>query len=163
MGIDTNSERLAECAENAELNGAAMELKNQDILKWRTTRTFDLVMTNPPYFSGTPAAHGAHHNADLAKWTNACLARVRPRGYFCTIVDAAAAATIISAMTPKCGDIHILPLFGAKNTAERVLISGRLGIKTGATLHAGLKMNDERVLRDGLTIHDLLATLGSNV
>lgn len=158
-GVDISPEMLAECGANAELNGRAIELIKADITTWRTNRTFDLVFTNPPYFKGTPAKHNAHHNADLGQWTRKCLARVKPRGTFVIIVDAAAAATIVAQMAEKCGDIEIMPLFGARKTAERVLLRGRLGTRGPTLIHAGLSMNTEAVLRDGLTIGAALATL----
>lgn len=158
-GLDISPEMLAECGANAELNGRAIELIKADITTWRTNRTFDLVITNPPYFKGTPAKHNAHHNADLGLWTRKCLARVKPRGTFVIVVDAAAAATIIAQMAEKCGDIEIMPLFGARKTAERVLLRGRLGTHGPTLIHAGLSMNTEAVLRDGLTIAAALSTL----
>jgi tRNA1(Val) A37 N6-methylase TrmN6 len=118
-----------------------------------------LVITNPPYFKGTPAKHNAHHNINIYEWTQKCARRVRPRGYFCTIVDTSVVADIISALTPNFGDITIFPLFGSKNTAERVLISARLGVKGGSRLFSGLSMNCDLVLRDGLTIWMALAKL----
>lgn len=158
-GVDTSQQMLAECAANAELNNRAIELINTDITTWRTDRTFDLVITNPPYFQGTPAKHNAHHNADITQWTRAALRRVKPRGRFCTIVDAACVGDVIAALNGVCGDITVFPLFGAKKTAERVLVGARKGVKGGTTLHAGLPMNYEPVLRDGLTIADALARL----
>ena len=158
-GIDISPEMLAECARNAALNNHDVELINADITTWRTARTFDAVITNPPYFRGTPAKHNAHHNADLALWTRKCIARVRPRGYFCTIVSADRISDVIAEMNHHCGDITIIPLFGAKQTAERVLLRGRIGTRGASILHSGLPMNYDPVLRDGLTISDTLATL----
>ena len=158
-GLDTSPEMLQDCAINAELNNVSVELINSDILSWRTNRTFDVVITNPPYFRGTPAKHNAHHNADLTMWTRKSIARVRPRGYFCTIVASDRLDEVISEMHRHCGDITIFPLFGSKNTAERVLLRGRVGTRGGATLHIGLPMNYAPILRDGLTIADTLATL----
>ncbi len=158
-GIDTSVDMLRECEQNAILNNATIETIEQDITTWRTNRTFDLVLTNPPYFNGTPAKHNAHHNADLRTWISRCIARVRPMGTFCIITDATTIALVISAMSHKLGDITIFPLFGAKNTAERVLISGKLGTKGISILHNGLSMNYEPVLRNGLTIADTLSTL----
>lgn len=158
-GLDVSPEMLVECGANAELNGRAVELIKADITTWRTNRTFDLVITNPPYFKGTPAKHNAHHNADLALWTRKCLARVKPRGTFVIVVDAAAAATIVAQMAEKCGDIEIMPLFGARKTAERVLLRGRLGTRGPTLIHASLSMNTDAVLRDGLTIAAALSTL----
>ncbi len=158
-GIDISDQMLNDCAQNALLNDRTIELIQSDIMSWRTARTFDMVVSNPPYFHGTPAKHNAHHNADLGTWTQKCVARVKPRGYFITIVDAAVMSTVISAMTHACGDIYVLPLFGRAHTAERVLIRGRVGTHGGTTLHRGLPMNCDAVLRDGLTIDAALARL----
>lgn len=158
-GIDTSDKMLSACRENAELNGANVELINADINIWRTTRTFDLVITNPPYFNGTPAKHNAHHNVDLGTWVARCIARVRPMGTFCIITDATTIACVIAEMSKKLGDITILPLFGARNVAERVLISGRLGSRGISVMNRGLPMNYDPVLRDGLTITDVLSKL----
>lgn len=158
-GIDVSPDMLDACQDNAKLNGFDIELITADILTWRTNRTFDLVVTNPPYFSGTPAKHNAHHNADLTEWIARCVARVRPMGTLCVITDATTVANVVAQMNKKLGDIHIFPLFGAKNTAERVLISGRLGTRGGTVLHQGLPMNYAPILRDGLTIADVLSRI----
>ncbi len=158
-GLDTSTEMLDACRQNAELNGVALELINDDITTWRTQRTFDLVITNPPYFNGTPAHHNAHHNANLGLWVAKCIARVRPMGTFCIITDAATFGITVGEMAKKLGDITVLPLFGAKNTAERVLISGRLGTRGISVIHRGLSMNTDAILRDGLTIADILSRL----
>lgn len=158
-GIDTSDKMLDACRENAELNGANIDLILADITTWRTDKTFDLVVTNPPYFNGTPARHNAHHNADLKTWVARCVARVRPMGTFCIITDAATVGTVIAEMAKKLGDITIIPLFGARDVAERVLVSGRMGSRGVSVLHRGLPMNYEPVLRDGLTIADTLSKL----
>ncbi len=159
-GLDVSDEMLIACTENMQLNNVNIKLLNQDILTWKTTSTYDVVVSNPPYFKGTPARHNAHHNVDLVAWCRACLRRVRPQGWFCTIVDAGALADVVSVMNKVCGDINIMPLYGAKMVAERVLIRGRVGSKAPTILHQGLKMNYEPVLRDGLTIAKALGTLG---
>ena len=160
-GLDIAPEMLDTCAKNAELNGFEFELLNQDILKWSTPRTFDLVVSNPPYFQGTPtrANPAAHHNANLDTWIRRCVARVKPRGYFCTIVDAGCVANVITVMAKTMGDITVIPLFGAKKIAERVLIRGRVGTRGPSTLHFGLPMNYEPVLRNGLTLGKILGTM----
>ena len=159
VGIDNSPEMLQECHKNILLNDKEIELIKEDILNWRTDRTFDLVITNPPYFTGTPAHHNAHHNVDLGRWVARCMARLRPMGTFCIITDATTIATVLPEMTKKLADINIFPLFGAKNTAERVLISGRLGTRGTSKIHRGLSMNYEPILRDGLTIADALSKI----
>lgn len=158
-GIDISPEMLAECAINAKLNDRNIDLINADITTWHPNLTFDMVISNPPYFQGTPAHHNAHHNADLNLWTRNCMARIRPGGIFVTIIDAAVGAKVIGQMTQKCGNIEIFPLFGAHRCAERILLRGRLGSRSPTILHAGLSMNTDAVLRDGLTINAVLSML----
>ena len=159
VGIDISQKMLDECAKNTELNDKNVELINADIMTWRTNRTFDLVITNPPYFHGTPAQHNAHHNTDIKKWMAHSVARVRPRGTICTIVDAAALADVVATLAKMCGDITIIPLFSKRDTAERVLVRARLGTRGGSVLHRGMDINCEIVLRDGLTIDEALAKM----
>lgn len=155
--IDVSDEMLAAAKKNFELNGKNAEFINADILSWKTNKTFDLVITNPPYFRGMPAAHNAHHNANLTLWTRKCIARVRPNGTFATIVDSATAATVIAEMSAHCGDVKILPLFSNKNTAERVLLSARVGRAPHTTIFSGLPMNCDAVLRDGCATNDIIS------
>lgn len=155
--IDISPAMITAASENFALNNQTAEFINTDITTWRTSRAFDLVITNPPYFNGTPATHNAHHNADLVQWTRRCIARVKPGGMFATIVDAARAGTVISEMTRHCGDLRIMPLFSKKNTAERVLLSARLGRGAQTKMYSGLDMNNQEVLRDGKSIWDILA------
>ena len=159
VGIDVSQEMLDNCTKNAELNDKSIELINADILSWRTTRTFDLVITNPPYFRGTPAQHNAHHNTDIKSWIKRATARVKPYGTICTIVDSMALSDVIGVLSGTCGDITIFPLFSKKNTAERVLISARVGSHGGTKVYRGLNMNCDLVLRDGLTIAATLSKL----
>lgn len=158
-GIDISDEMLSACTENAKINNREIELINTDITKWKTDRTFDLVITNPPYFTGSPAKHNAHHNTDLTIWTEKCLSRIHPGGYFCTIIDAAVLSKMIAAIEKKCGNITIIPLFSSKNTAERVIITAKLGSKGKTTLNTGFPMNYDKILRDGLTINRILTTI----
>jgi len=159
-GIDISDEMLEICEKNAELNNKKIKLMNQDILKWSTPERFDLVITNPPYFFGTPAKHNAHHNTDLANWIKRAGARVAPNGYFCTIVDANCFDLVASCLHDKSfGEIQILPLFSNKPTAERILVRARNGCRTGTTVHRDMDINNEAILRDGLTIDALLSTL----
>lgn len=154
--LDISQDMLGAAAKNFALNNQVAEFINADILSWRTKRTFDLVITNPPYFRGTPAMHNAHHNADLGEWTRRCIARVKPNGMFATIIDAKMLGVIVANMAAHCGDIKILPLFSKKTTAERVLVSGRVGSRTGTTIFTGISINCDKILRDGLSVQQLM-------
>ena len=159
-GLDVSTDMLDACKKNMILNDKNFDLLNQDILTWSTTKRFDLVITNPPYFKGTPAHHNAHHNADITNWIKHCCARVNSNGHICIIVDTLCTDKIIAVLNSKhFGDIQIFPLFGAKNTAERVIIRAKQGSKAGTIIYGGTSMNNKAILRDGLTIDALLATL----
>lgn len=163
-GIDISEEMLSACRKNIELNNCNDRIcvSNTDIFNWSTTELFDAVITNPPYFQGTPAKHNAHHNTDITQWTKKSLARVKSNGFFCTIVDTQVADKVIAVLCDKhLGDIKIFPLFSTKNSAERVLIRGRKGVSTGTTIYRGSPMNNDQILRSGLTIESLLTTLES--
>jgi len=155
--LDISPDMLAAAEQNFVLNQVNAEFINTDILSWRTAQTFDAVITNPPYFHGMPAKHNAHHNADLAAWTKKCIARVKPNGIFATIVDAAETATVLAEIAHHCGSIQILPLFSNKNSAERVLLSGRVGQSPKTKLMQGLLMNNDCILRDGKSVKDVLS------
>ena len=140
-GIDIDPEMLDICQQNAELNNTQIETVLQDIITWSTPRTFDLVITNPPYFRRS-------------------IARVRPHGYFCTIIDAARLGECMSAIGKNCGSITIIPLFGAnQEIAERVLVRCRICDHGPTVLHRGLHMNNNAILRDGLTINKILSKI----
>jgi tRNA1(Val) A37 N6-methylase TrmN6 len=157
MTVLDNSQVMLDAAQdNFALNNQVAKFVNADITTWKTSETFDLVITNPPYFKGTPAIHNAHHNADLIAWVRRCIARVRPNGTFIIIVDATEMANILAEMNRHhCGGFHILPLFSNKNVAERVLISCRLGHAPRSTLHQGLHMNCNEILRSGLSVSEV--------
>jgi tRNA1(Val) A37 N6-methylase TrmN6 len=152
-GIDISETMLSECAENAALNNRKIELIQGDILTWKTERTFDVVMTNPPYFKGTPRAgcECVHHNVNLAEWTRAALRRVRPHGYFYIITDAAASSEITAALIAgKAGDIEVIPLFskiGKDKVAERSIVRARLGTNGGTKIWSGLTIDNEKILK----------------
>jgi len=159
-GLDIADDMLKVCQVNCNINNISIDLLHEDINKWSTQQTYDCVVTNPPYFYGTPAKHNAHHNIDIAKWVDKASARVKPSGFFCIIIDVLLLDKVLAVLSNKhFGNIQILPLYGSKKMAERVLIRAKQGVKTGVSLYRGVSMNTDSVLRDGLTIDALLATL----
>ena len=138
-GIDMSDKMLADASRNARLNGRDIELLKRDIFDWKTTRQFDFVVTNPPYFSGTPRRDNAHHNVDIYGWTSACVKRLRARGVFYCIVSTGVMDKVIAALSNgKCGGITVRVA-----PSDRVIISGRLGVKTGAKLLIDLCSNNK--------------------
>ncbi|MCQ2574927.1 MAG: methyltransferase [Alphaproteobacteria bacterium] len=162
VGIDVSKEMLESCEKNCKLNSLKIDLVHNDLNKWSTQQVFDCVVTNPPYFYGTPAKHKAHHNIDIIQWIDKSTARVKPSGFFCTIVDSLLLDKVLYVLSKKhFGNIQIFPLFSKKICSERVLLRAKQGVKTGVSLYRGFNMNNESILRDGLTIDALLSTLSS--
>ena len=77
------------------------------------------------------------------------------RGHCCIITDAQTIDIVIAAMKPACGDVTIFPLFGTRHTAERVLISGRVGVRGGATEHIPVAGCAFAIAVGGIQIHML--------
>jgi tRNA1Val (adenine37-N6)-methyltransferase len=133
-GVDLSEEMVSRAWINAVLNKREIDLIQADILTWRTKSQFDVVVTNPPFFAGTPKKSGAHHNADIYKWTAAAAKRLRARGFIYIIVPPGALDKVVAALyDSKCGEITIRPIETSKGI-ERVVISGRLGVKSPARL-----------------------------
>jgi tRNA1(Val) A37 N6-methylase TrmN6 len=133
-GIDVSARMLADADENAKLNNREIELIGADIFNWKTNRLFDCVVTNPPYFSGTPRNDNAHHNIDIYEWVRACVRRLRARGMFFSIVAPDVLDKVIAALyNSKCGKIELHPI-ATSSGIERVIISARLGVKTPASI-----------------------------
>ena len=134
-GIDISDRMLTNTWANALANARDIDVQMADILDWKTDAQFDIVVTNPPYFSGTPREDGAHHNADIYEWTRACVKRLTPRGMFYTIVAPDVLDQVVAAMYDgKLGGITLKPIVTKHDNIERVVISGRLNVKTPARI-----------------------------
>ena len=112
--------------------------------------TFDHVITNPPFHKDKNSApqqshkHSAHQESmALGDWIDACLRRVKPRGYFYMIHHAGRLPDILTSLT-ACGDITILPIAPRLGRdANRVLIRARKGAKGAGRLCSPLVIHQE--------------------
>jgi len=131
---------------------------------------FDIVLTNPPYGDagtappneGLAVAH-MEGEADIAAWTKACLACLRPKGRLVMIHRADRLSEILAALrAADAGDIRILPIFPkAGEPARRVIIDAGKGRRSPDTLLPGLVLHEadgkythlaDAVLRDGAAL-----------
>ncbi len=170
-GIDISEEMLKDAKANMELNNREMELEQLDIFKWKTPQTFDVVMTNPPFFFGTKSSDDkkavAHALEDMERWIRQSVKKVRPRGYFYCITDSGNMANVIGILShQKMGGIQILPIASFENKpAERVIISARQCVKSPSILYSPLVIHNSdkiyteqanAILREGKSISELL-------
>lgn len=130
--------------------------------------TFDHVMTNPPFLPAgrgtvSPAAgrEAAHvETLALTAWVEACLKRLRSKGWLTLIQRADRLDELCAALAGKAGDLSILPIWPRVDSpsARRVLLRARKGSLGPARLLRGLVLHERNgdytaeasaVLRDG--------------
>ena len=142
VGLEREPELLAIARLNFAGDGQPerLELVAGDLFAPPTQLTavaFDQVMTNPPFHASgsatpprTPTGRAAHvTESDLALWIQACLARLRPRGWLTLIHRADQLDVILAALVGRAGDIKLCPVWpDADTAARRVIVSAR---KTG--------------------------------
>lgn len=171
-------EKDAGAAEIGRLNAAGNALESRvDIvtgdlaaLPAHLRRSFDHVMSNPPYLPeslGTlppdPGRQTAHvESLALGAWITACLRRLRPGGWLTLIQRADRLAELVASLHGPAGDVTIWPLWPrAGVAARRAIVLARKGSRSPARLMAGLVLHAadgsftpeaEAVLRHGAAI-----------
>ncbi len=131
---------------------------------------FDHVMTNPPYLSVEAAdappdqskRRATVDDLGVEAWIDAALKFLKPRGRLTLIHRADRLDELIVAMSPRLGEIAVIPLWPkAGEAARRVILRARKGAKSPAKLAAGLVLHKEdggftdaadAVLRDGAAL-----------
>ncbi|MEO0342866.1 MAG: methyltransferase [Pseudomonadota bacterium] len=162
----------------ARLNlGEAARVVEADILSLPTaitTKTFDHVMMNPPFYrhkdtDAHPLKSTAHfEETPLSEWIDAARRRLRPGGWLWAIHRAERLADFLTHMT-GFGDISILPIAARQGrAAKRILIGARKASSGPSRLISPFVMHDgnfhkddgddysanaRAVLREGAPIH----------
>lgn len=153
----TGLEKDTEAARIARLNVAANGLAERvQIISGDAAdppaeirRSFDLVMSNPPYLSDRAGTlpdisrRPAHvESLDLATWVAACLRRLHTGGWVTLIQRADRLADLVSALHAGAGDVTVWPLWPrAGVAARRVVVLARKGARGPARLAAGLVLH----------------------
>ena len=113
-------------------------------------QVFDHVITNPPFFEASDTvapndqskAHAHVTDYALADWITQSLKRLKQGGYFYIIMRAERLDEILSALSPSCGEIRILPIVArAGQPAKRVIIRARKTSKAPLKLLAPFVMH----------------------
>jgi len=115
-------------------------------------RSFDHILTNPPYLAeseGRSPADPSRRAAAMsdiapAEWVGACLKRLKPGGRLAIIHRADRLPELLAALEGPAGAIEIIPLWPrAGEAARRVILRARKGARTPAALAAGLVLHVE--------------------
>ena len=149
---------------SAKLSGLAEQINFitadlTELPKNREFREFDHVMTNPPYMeagrgrvppdkSKARATVESHVGLDL--WISHCLRMTRSRGTFTIIHRADRLEHIMASITGILGHIIVYPLWPNQINSEhkepisanRVIVSGRKGVKTPGIISSGMIIHD---------------------
>ena len=150
-GIERQADYAALALRNAAENGIALRVVTGDLARMPAelrSAAFDHVIANPPFFAaGTPApdpgrAGARHEDTPLSIWVDAGLRRLRPGGRMVLIQRADRLAETLVALSPRAGDIAILPLAArVGRDAGRVLIGARKGARGPLRLRAPLVLH----------------------
>ena len=178
-GLEIQPESFALAKENAALNHkeASINFILCDIAnptKEIKDKTFDFVITNPPYATEKPQSPTknkaiANHEstaANLEKWLDFCIKRLKPKGTLALIHKAERLDDIITLLQRRLGKITIYPLYPMEGKpASRIIITGVKNSRTRLSLMQGLILHQadstptreaEQILRLGHTLESVL-------
>ncbi len=113
-------------------------------------KSFDQVMTNPPFFEGTmisPHALKAKANhpssVSFEAWIDFCIKRLKSFGTLTLIIPPQRLPSFLKMCEGRLGDLHIYPLWQRTETpAKRLLIQGVKDRKTPLKLLSGLVLHE---------------------
>jgi tRNA1Val (adenine37-N6)-methyltransferase len=141
--------------QNAARNNLVLEVIEGDAARMpdeMRARSFDHVITNPPFFEAEaglktddPGRDRAFRESmSLDRWIDAGLRRLRPGGEFLLIHRSERLTDILQALSSRCGAIRILPLTARRGRdAKRVIVLAKKGSR------APLRLLDPFVIHEG--------------
>lgn len=155
----TGVERFAELADLARANltenalvGEVVEGDVADLPPALRARSFDHVMTNPPFFdraAGSAATHpsreaGRGETVDLSTWLDTGLRRLKPGGTLSVVNRIERLPDCLAALGARVGTMRLLPLAPRQGRpAKLFVLNGKKGGRGGLrllpplVLHAG--------------------------
>lgn len=185
VGVDLQAELCELARSNAARNGIAADIVEADIVRLPAdlrARSFDHVLTNPPFFQRTEGHEarlpgretGRGETVALSQWIDAAIRRLKPGGCLTVVQRASRLPHLLAACNTRVGDVTVRPLIPRPGrAAETVLLTARKGARgpfslySPVCLHQGNRHEGDRddytalaksVLRDGLSLEDALLT-----
>ncbi len=161
-GVEGQSDLVALARRNLDANGVSGEIVQADIRDLPgdlRDRSFDHVMTNPPFFdrnagSVAPDAgreRGRGETVGLAEWLDICLRRLAPAGRLTLINRIERLPDCLSALEGRAGDVVVQPLQPREGRRAKLFVLGaRKGAKGPFRLNSSLILHiGDRHERDG--------------
>jgi tRNA1(Val) A37 N6-methylase TrmN6 len=158
--LEKNPDAAALARQNVAANGLAAHVRvfEADLFDFQARKTAglveaaDLVVTNPPFLKpggsrpSPDASRAMAHvlgEGGIAKWLQASLALLKPRGMLIAIHRADALEDLLAALAGRLGGLEILPIFPKRDEkATRLVLRGRKGGKAPLSLLPGLVLHD---------------------
>jgi len=181
VGLEKQTDLILQASHNISLNSQEdrFELVEGDLFDMPSlvkNRSFDYVVTNPPFYQGEQAEKHFKKTAhseqfDLSDWITESVKRVKARGYFAIIHQAERLDDILATLSQlQMGGVEVYPIYSkVGQVANRVIVVARKGVKTATTVYPPLYMHDdgmtdtrkysdqaECVLRDGCYLKDVV-------
>ena len=153
-GVEIQPHYAELCRKNATANGIEAHIVTADLRALPqdvTARTFDHVITNPPYFERTSGKASPRVDRDiafagdtlLADWIDAATRRLKPKGWFSMIQKADRLPDVLRAIDSRLGDIAVYPVAGRTNRpADRFILRARKGARGPFKLHASIPLHE---------------------
>jgi len=115
-----------------------------------TQKSFDHVMTNPPFFDGTTLSPNrlraeANHPSTVSfeDWIDFCIKRLKSSGTLTLIIPPERFSSFLKTCEGRLGGMLVYPLWQRAEThAKRLLIQGIKGRKTPLKLLSGLILHE---------------------
>ena len=183
VGVDVQQDLCELARRNAARNEIDAEIVQADIADMPATlraRSFDHVLTNPPYFrrnegysARAPGREtGRGEGLALADWLDLAIKRLKPGGHLTVVQRAERLPDLLAACDTRMGDIAVRPLTPRQGRkCEIVLLTAKKGARgafrllPSLYLHIGTRHETDgddyspvakSVLRDGLGLEDAL-------
>ncbi|KAG1713800.1 tRNA1(Val) (adenine(37)-N6)-methyltransferase [Nymphon striatum] len=153
-GVELQHHYAELCRQNAVRNSIEAQIWTTDVRALPTditSRTYNHVIINPPYFERTAGASSPAADRDIAfagdtstkDWIDTATRRLKPKGWLSMIHKADRLPDIMRAIDDRLGDLQVFPITGRiGRPADRIILRARKGARAPFRLHAAIALHD---------------------
>lgn len=162
FGVELQSSYADLCRKNIVANGIEARVWTSDLRQLPveiTSRTFDHVIANPPYFERASGKASALDDREIAfagetplsDWIEVATRRLKPKGWLSMIQKADRLPDVLRAMDDRLGSISVHPIAARQGrAADRFILRARKGGMTPFIMHAPTHLHEgPKHLKDG--------------